>query len=47
MIGFMAWAADHGAKLWKNTAVTGIRRDEPGAFVVETGEGQCTPREKW
>jgi sarcosine oxidase subunit beta len=26
MIGFMTWAADHGAKLWKHTEVTGIKR---------------------
>jgi sarcosine oxidase subunit beta len=27
MTGFMTWAADHGAKLWKHAEVTGIRRD--------------------
>jgi sarcosine oxidase subunit beta len=27
MIGFMSWAADHGAKLWKNAEVRAIRRD--------------------
>ena len=26
MIGFMTWATDHGATLWKNTSVTGITR---------------------
>jgi sarcosine oxidase subunit beta len=41
MIGFMSWASDHGAKLWKNTAVTGIRRAEHG-FVVETSRGSVS-----
>src|SRR6202158_5436402 len=27
MIGFMTWASDHGATLWKNASVTGITRD--------------------
>jgi sarcosine oxidase subunit beta len=27
MIGFMTWATDHGATLWKNTSVTGITRN--------------------
>ncbi len=27
MIGFMTWATDHGAKLWKHAEVTAIRRD--------------------
>jgi sarcosine oxidase subunit beta len=31
MIGFMAWAVDHGATLWKNAAVTGITRAGVGA----------------
>ena len=35
MIGFMTWALDHGAKLWKNTSVTGIRKSN-GRFTVET-----------
>ncbi len=30
MNGFMGWAADHGAKLWKNTQVTGIQLDARG-----------------
>src|SRR5207248_8937070 len=38
MIGFMTWAVDHGAKLWKNTAVTAIRRDQQG-FGIETTRG--------
>ena len=35
MIGFMTWAADHGAKLWKNTSVTGIANGN-GSFTVAT-----------
>ena len=35
MIGFMTWASDHGAKLWKNTSVTGILKSN-GCFTVET-----------
>ena len=35
MIGFMTWASDHGAKLWKNTSVTGIQKGN-GRFTVET-----------
>src|SRR3981081_321945 len=27
MIGFMTWAVDHAATLWKNTTVTGITRN--------------------
>jgi sarcosine oxidase, subunit beta len=36
MNGFMAWAADHGASLWKNATVTGIKRDAAGVLSVET-----------
>src|SRR5438105_6194903 len=39
MIGFMTWAADHGATLWKNTAVTGVTRDERGIAGVQTSRG--------
>jgi len=35
MIGFMTWASDHGATLWKNAAVTGIARQD-GAFEITT-----------
>jgi sarcosine oxidase subunit beta len=35
MIGFMTWASDHGATLWKNSNVTGITRKE-GVFEVTT-----------
>src|SRR5258707_10599233 len=27
MIGFMTWASDHGAVLWKNATVTGISKN--------------------
>src|SRR6266481_9389063 len=30
MIGFMTWASDHGATLWKNASVTGISRNVTG-----------------
>src|SRR5271163_3145777 len=37
MIGFMTWASDHGAKIWKNATVTGITRNkEDGSFEVAT-----------
>jgi sarcosine oxidase subunit beta len=35
MVGFMTWAADHGARLWKNTTVTAIAR-RGGSFEVAT-----------
>ncbi|MBI1741020.1 MAG: FAD-binding oxidoreductase [Candidatus Koribacter versatilis] len=35
MIGFMTWASDHGATLWKNATVTGISRGT-GNFKIET-----------
>lgn len=44
MIGFMTWAADHGAKLWKNAEVTGIRRDSRGVAEVETSRGPVATR---
>ena len=36
MIGFMTWASDYGAKLWKNTAVTGIAKDVNSGFTLQT-----------
>ena len=33
MVGFMTWASDHGATLWKNTSVTGITRKITGPSV--------------
>jgi len=35
MVGFMTWAADHGAALWKNATVTAIAR-RGGSFEVRT-----------
>src|SRR5246127_3912428 len=39
MIGFMMWASEHGATLWKNVEVTAIRRDAHGICAVETSRG--------
>ena len=44
MIGFMTWAADQGATLWKHTEVTGIRRDSRGVSAVETTRGPVATR---
>jgi sarcosine oxidase subunit beta len=44
MISFMTCAADHGAKLWKNTLVTGILRDKRGIAGVETSRGKVATR---
>src|SRR2546426_1948625 len=44
MIGFMTWAAEHGAKLWKNTQVTGIQGDGQGVMAVENSKGKVAPR---
>jgi sarcosine oxidase, subunit beta len=44
MVGFMTWAADHGAKLWKNAEVRGIRRDARGVCEVETSRGTIATR---
>jgi sarcosine oxidase, subunit beta len=44
MIGFMSWAADHGAKLWKNTAVTAIQQDSTGITAVQTTKGNVSTR---
>jgi sarcosine oxidase subunit beta len=44
MNGFMGWAADHGAKLWKNTQVTSIRLDANGIAGVETARGSVSAR---
>jgi len=44
MIGFMTWAANHGATLWKNTAVTALRRDAEGITFVETTRGSVATR---
>jgi len=44
MIGFMTWAFEHGAKLWKNTQVIGIQRDDQGVMAVETSRGNVAAR---
>ncbi len=44
MNGFMTWAADHGATLWKNTPVTGFARDATGITSVETTRGFVATR---
>jgi sarcosine oxidase subunit beta len=44
MNGFMSWAADRGAKLWKNTPVTAIQRDARGISGVETAKGPVSTR---
>lgn len=44
MIGFMTWAVDHGATLWKNTAVTAIRQAADGAFELQTSRGLVSTR---
>jgi len=44
MNGFMAWAADHGAKLWKSTQVTSIQLDANGVAAVETTRGPVSTR---
>jgi len=44
MTGFMTWAADHGATLWKSAVVTGIVRDSGGVAGVETTRGPVTAR---
>jgi sarcosine oxidase subunit beta len=44
MIGFMTWAAEHGARLWKNTELSAIRRDGRGTCGVETSRGAVATR---
>jgi glycine/D-amino acid oxidase-like deaminating enzyme len=44
MNGFMGWASDHGAQLWKNTQVTGIQLDAQGVAGVETTRGFVSTR---
>jgi sarcosine oxidase, subunit beta len=44
MIGFMTWAVDHGATLWKHTEVTAIHRDVQGVAGVETARGPVATR---
>jgi sarcosine oxidase subunit beta len=44
MIGFMSWACDHGAEIWKNALVTGIKRDADRIATVETTRGSVSTR---
>lgn len=44
MIGFMTWATEHGAKLWRHVEVTGIVRDQDGVAAVETSRGTVATR---
>lgn len=44
MTGFMSWAGEHGAELWKNTAITDICRDAQGICGVETTRGLVSTR---
>ena len=44
MNGFMASAIEQGATLWKKTEVTGITKDQQGAFRVETTRGPVSTR---
>ena len=49
MTGFMTWAADHGATLWKKTVVTAFTRDATGIDAsriasVETTRGSVATR---
>src|SRR3979411_2803069 len=47
MIGFMTWAVDNGATLWKNSSVTGIRRDvthNDATFEVATTRDTVSTR---
>jgi len=44
MIGFMTWASDHGATLWKNATVNSITRRD-GIFEIQTTRGTiATPK---
>src|SRR3954451_7047766 len=43
MIGFMTWASEHGAKLWKNAVVSGIHRERDG-FEIETSRGMVSAK---
>src|SRR6202521_4291447 len=42
MIGFMTWASDHGATLWKNASVTGITRDVTGGVTHNDASFEVT-----
>ena len=44
MIGFMSWAGDHGATLWKNATVTAVHCDSRGVTGVGTTRGSVATR---
>jgi sarcosine oxidase subunit beta len=44
MTGFATWACDHGAELWRSTAVTGVQCDGDAVSVVETSRGAVSTR---
>ncbi len=44
MNGLMSWAADQGARLQKNSIVTGLVRDDRGIAGVETSTGSFATR---
>jgi sarcosine oxidase subunit beta len=44
MNGFMAYAIECGAEIWKNATVTGIRRDGQGIAELETSKGPISTR---
>jgi sarcosine oxidase subunit beta len=44
MTGFMTWATDHRATLWKSTAPTAITCDANGIAAIETTRGRIETR---
>src|SRR5260370_3406714 len=44
MVGFITWAVNHDATIWKSTEVTGIAHDEHGIAHVETSRGAVATR---
>jgi sarcosine oxidase subunit beta len=44
MVGFITWAVDHGATIWKNTEVIGIAHCQHGIAQVETSRGAVATR---
>lgn len=44
MNGFLTWATDHGATLWKNTVATAINQDSSGIVSVKTTRGAVATR---
>ena len=44
MNGFMSWAMEHGARIWKNATVTGIKVERAQVTAVETSRGAVQTR---